>query len=132
MRVAPVALAIFGTILGSSEAVAATYSSSPFSRIIATATLPYRDDPEVYFSRANIKHRLKDDKGASLDYSMAIRLKPDFGDAYNNRGNVKLLLKDTTGAMNDYNEAIRLEPDSLTDRMNRPWPKPLAEVATIS
>jgi hypothetical protein len=31
MRVAPIALAIFGAMLGSSEAVAVTYSSSPFS-----------------------------------------------------------------------------------------------------
>jgi hypothetical protein len=50
MRAAPIAIAIFGAIFGSSEAVAVTYSSSPCSKIIATATLPYRDNPEVYFS----------------------------------------------------------------------------------
>jgi len=46
MRVASIALAIFGA----SEAVAVTYSSSPFSKIIATAKLPYRDNLEVYFT----------------------------------------------------------------------------------
>jgi hypothetical protein len=50
MRVAPIALAIIWAMLGSSEAVAVTYSSSPFSKIIATARLPYRDNPEVYFT----------------------------------------------------------------------------------
>jgi mannose-6-phosphate isomerase-like protein (cupin superfamily) len=50
MRVASIALAIFGAMLVSSEAVAVTYSSSPFSKIIATARLPYRDNPEVYFT----------------------------------------------------------------------------------
>ena len=50
MRVASIALAIFGAMLGSSEAVAVTYSSSPFSKVIATARLPYRDNPEVYFT----------------------------------------------------------------------------------
>src|ERR1700758_5207509 len=50
MRVAPIVLAIFGAMLASSEAVAATYSSSHFSKIIATATVPNRDNPQLYFS----------------------------------------------------------------------------------
>jgi mannose-6-phosphate isomerase-like protein (cupin superfamily) len=50
MRVAPIILAIFGAMLASSEAVAATYSSSHFSKIIATATVPNRDNPQLYFS----------------------------------------------------------------------------------
>jgi mannose-6-phosphate isomerase-like protein (cupin superfamily) len=50
MRLAPMAFAIFGAMLGSSEAVAVTYSSSPFSKIIATARLPAHDNPQVYFS----------------------------------------------------------------------------------
>jgi hypothetical protein len=52
MRVAPIVLAIFGAMLASSEAVAvaATYSSSHLSKIIATATVPNRDNPQRYFS----------------------------------------------------------------------------------
>jgi hypothetical protein len=50
MRVAPIALAIFGAIFASSEAAAVTHSSSPFSKIFATTMLPYRDNSEVYFS----------------------------------------------------------------------------------
>jgi hypothetical protein len=49
MRLAPIVLAIFGAMIGSSAAIAVTYSSSPLSKIIATARLPDRDNPEVYF-----------------------------------------------------------------------------------
>jgi hypothetical protein len=50
MRVVPVSLAIFGALLGFSQAVAATYSSSSFNRVISTARLPGRDNSQVYFS----------------------------------------------------------------------------------
>jgi hypothetical protein len=50
MRVVVVSLAIFGALLGASEAVAVTYSSSHFSRVISTARLPDRDNPQVYFT----------------------------------------------------------------------------------
>jgi hypothetical protein len=49
MRLTPIVLAIFGAMIGSSAAIAVTYSSSPFSKIIATARLPDGDNPEVYF-----------------------------------------------------------------------------------
>jgi mannose-6-phosphate isomerase-like protein (cupin superfamily) len=48
MRVVPVGLAIFGALLGASEAVAVTYSSSHFSQIIATAKLPERDNAQLH------------------------------------------------------------------------------------
>jgi hypothetical protein len=50
MRMAPIALAIFGAMLGSSEAVAVTYSCSQLSKTIATARLSDRDNLQVYFS----------------------------------------------------------------------------------
>ena len=49
MRVVVVTLAFFGALLGASEAVAATYSSSHLSRVISTARLPGGDNPQVYF-----------------------------------------------------------------------------------
>jgi mannose-6-phosphate isomerase-like protein (cupin superfamily) len=49
MRVAPIVLAIFGAMLACSEAVAVTYSSSHFSKIIATASVPNRDNLQLYF-----------------------------------------------------------------------------------
>jgi hypothetical protein len=50
MHIVPVSLAIFGVLLGSSEAVAITYSSSDFSRVISTARLRGGDYPQLYFS----------------------------------------------------------------------------------
>jgi hypothetical protein len=60
---APIALAIFGAMLGSSEAVAVTYLCSQLSKTIATARLSDRDNLQVttvddgfYYS---IQERLK-------------------------------------------------------------------------
>jgi mannose-6-phosphate isomerase-like protein (cupin superfamily) len=51
MRLAAIVLAIFETVLASSEAAAiTTYSSSPFRQLIAIATVPARNDIPLYFS----------------------------------------------------------------------------------
>lgn len=51
MRLAAIIIAIFETVLASSEAAAITpYSSSPFRQLIAIATVPARNDVPLYFS----------------------------------------------------------------------------------
>lgn len=51
MRLAAVVLAVLGLTLVSSDALAiTTYSSSPFSKMIATGTVPDRNDAPLYFS----------------------------------------------------------------------------------
>ena len=46
------------------------------------------------------------------DYNIAIKLKPDFGDAYYFRGRAKIKLRQYNSAIADYDKAIELKPDS--------------------
>jgi hypothetical protein len=81
MRVAPIVLSIFGAMLASSEAVAATYSSSHFSKIIATATVPDRDNPQLYFSvragtlRSGEMDQITPSDGIYYQYSGTVEIK---------------------------------------------------------
>jgi mannose-6-phosphate isomerase-like protein (cupin superfamily) len=50
MRLRDATFALFGAMLASSQAVAGTYSSSQFSKIIAAETIPNHDDFQLYFS----------------------------------------------------------------------------------
>jgi hypothetical protein len=51
MRLGAIILAIFGAALASSETMAiTTYSSSPLSKMIVTATVPDRNDAPLYFT----------------------------------------------------------------------------------
>lgn len=50
MRPRDAIFALFGVILASSQAIAGTYSSSQFSKIIAAANVPNHDDFQLYFS----------------------------------------------------------------------------------
>ena len=66
---------------------------------------------ETYFLRGNAKYELGLYDAAIVDYTQAIRLKPDAAFAYNNRGNAKYELKQYFAAISDYDMAIILEPD---------------------
>jgi tetratricopeptide (TPR) repeat protein len=56
---------------------------------------------------------------SGLDYTEAIRLKPDYAPAFYNRGNARSDKGDLEGALQDYSEAIRLKPDYALAFNNR-------------
>ena len=66
---------------------------------------------ETYFYRGNAKYELGLYHSAIVDYTQAIRLKPDYADAYINRGNAQAHLKQYFAAIADFDTAIRLKPD---------------------
>lgn len=74
---------------------------------------------ETYFLWGNVKSDLGDYADAIADYTMAIRLNPDYTDAYISRGNAKNALGQHFAAITDYNTAIRLKPDKVEAYYNR-------------
>ncbi len=74
---------------------------------------------DTYVLWGNAKYDLGDYAGAIADYTMAIRLKPDYAMAYNNRGNVRAALGQHFAAITDYDTAIRLKPDYADAYNNR-------------
>ena len=66
---------------------------------------------ETYLLWGNAKYRIGDHLGAIKDYTVAIRLKPDYTLAYNNRAATKVSLGQHFAAISDYDIAIRLKPD---------------------
>ncbi len=64
---------------------------------------------EAYYNRGINKRNLDDFKGAISDYTLAIKIRPDYIKAYNNRGYAKLLLEDYTGAIADFTMAIKYD-----------------------
>ena len=74
---------------------------------------------KTYFNWGNKKLDLGDYAGAIVDYTQAIRLKPDFASAYYNRGIAKKELGQYIAAIADYTETIRLKPDHASAYYNR-------------
>ena len=74
---------------------------------------------ETYFLRGNAKYELGLYDAAIVDYTQAIRLKPDYALAHYNRGNAKYDLKEYFAAIADYDTAIRLKPDYALAHYNR-------------
>jgi tetratricopeptide (TPR) repeat protein/S1-C subfamily serine protease len=91
----------------------------------AAAILIYNDlirtKPEAYshYGRGTAKSFLGDNRGAIDDYSLAIKLNPNFDSVYIGRGNSKLALGDKQGAIDDYNLAIKLNANSAHAYYNR-------------
>jgi tetratricopeptide (TPR) repeat protein len=56
---------------------------------------------------------------AKADYSKAIEINPEYGNAYNNRGNIKAKQADYIGAIKDYNRAIELNSQFVEAYCNR-------------
>ena len=67
----------------------------------------------------NVKYDLGYYMEAIIDYTMAIRIKPDDASAYNNRGNAKVKLEQYFAAITDFDIAIRLEPNAASVYNNR-------------
>jgi len=72
---------------------------------------------EAYYNRALNKRYLNNYKEAINDYTLAIKLRPDYYKAYNNRGYVKLLMEDYSGAITDFTMTIKYD-NSNTDFSN--------------
>ena len=91
--------------------------SRPAKPLLQGNDLPISADTSFLWGKA--KYELGNYVGAILDYTMAIRLKPDFAEAYNNRGVAKGNLGQYFAAISDYDIAIRLKPDDATAYCNR-------------
>lgn len=62
----------------------------------------------VYFNRGNANYRKKDLPNAMLDYTITIKMNPDYAEAYFQRGLIKSTAGDKTGC-DDFKRAIKLE-----------------------
>ncbi len=71
------------------------------------------------FYQGNAKFASGNHPGATLDYSKAIEINPQFAPAYNNRGNSKSALGDHPGAILDYDKAIEINPQDAPAYNNR-------------
>ena len=56
---------------------------------------------------------------AIADYSAAIRINENYGEAYMNRGNIYFSRNQFDAAIADYNVVLRITPDDGTARLNR-------------
>ena len=74
---------------------------------------------DTYFKWGNEKVSLGDYREAIVDFSQAIRLKPDDAVYHFARGFAKAGLRQHTAAIDDYDAAIRLEPDAANTYYNR-------------
>ncbi len=79
-------------------------------RLIKQGALTGADMSGAYFGRGYSRRVNKDDAGALMDYSEAIKLYPSHPGAYNNRGNVFLDRNELGAALSDFNEALRIAP----------------------
>ena len=78
--------------------------------VILNSDSAIAESAEFYNKRGNEKYDAEDYKGAIKDYTKAIKINPQYGDAYYNRGFAKENLKDFEGAISDYTEAIEIYP----------------------
>ena len=78
--------------------------------VILNADSAVAESAEFYNKRGNEKYDAEDYKGSIKDFTKAIKINPQYGDAYYNRGLAKEYLKDFEGAISDYTEAIEIYP----------------------
>ena len=64
---------------------------------------------EAYYNRGLNKRYVNNYKGAIIDYTQAIKLRPEYYKAYNNRGYAKLLTEDYIGAISDFTMVIKYD-----------------------
>lgn len=76
--------------------------------LIESGRLPTKNLSIVYFNRGTAYSTKGDHDHAIQDFSVAIRLNPNYASAYNDRGAAYYDKGDYDNAIRDYNEAIRL------------------------
>ena len=62
-------------------------------------------------SKSSIYSLAEYKQGAIDDYTLAIKINPNYAGAYYNRGNARYELGDKQGAIEDYNQAIKINPN---------------------
>ncbi|OBQ29234.1 MAG: hypothetical protein AN483_11745 [Aphanizomenon flos-aquae MDT14a] len=72
-----------------------------------------------YNNRGNVRNDLGDKQGAIDDYTLAIKINPNYALAYYNRGIVRDDLGDKPGAIDDYTQAIKFNPKYAEAYYNR-------------
>jgi tetratricopeptide (TPR) repeat protein len=76
----------------------------------SVSSAPKADD---FFLQGDEKYKTGDLKGAVENYSQALRLNPNYGEAYFGRGDARGDLGDKQGAIEDLTQAIRINPNQL-------------------
>ena len=77
------------------------------------------DKSIAYLNRGVAKGDIGDYSGAIDDYTIAIKLDPNYANAYYNRGVAKGEIGDYSGAIDDYTIAIKLDPNYANAYYNR-------------
>jgi len=75
---------------------------------------PKLSTAKEYYLRALKEDEVKDYASSIRDYTEAIRLNPNYGEAYGNRGCAKFNTQDHQGALSDYNAALKIFPNHKT------------------
>jgi protein O-mannosyl-transferase len=75
--------------------------------------------PVAWNNRGLVKRDSGNYAGAYVDFSSAIKVKPDFREPYNNRGIVNAQLGHLKEAMSDFNRAIEIDPAFAMAYYNR-------------
>ena len=83
----------------------------------------YAQSAKEYYTSGNLKYKLKDYRGAMVDYDLAIGLNPKYLEAYNERGFSKDQISDFAGAVDDFTKAIGLGGGSAETYYNRGFAK---------
>jgi serine/threonine protein kinase/Flp pilus assembly protein TadD len=84
---------------------------APAPRPTPTPTSTFVGNAQAAFNLGDTYFFKKEYDMAIIEYTEAIRLKPDYADAYFSRGASYLFKGDYDHAIADYTEAIRLQPD---------------------
>ena len=105
------------------KAVETGYNKARGNEALKTKVSSSQQTAAEYFYSAYAKGVSGDNRGAIQDYTMSIKLDPDYAGTYCNRGIAKGDLGDDRGAIQDCNKAIELDPDYATAYYNRGIPK---------
>ena len=74
---------------------------------------------EAHYNQGNAHYEKMDYDKAIMEYTEAIRLRPDYAEAYNGLGLAHKEKGDYDKAITDYTEAIRIRPDYAEAYYNR-------------
>ena len=80
--------------------------------VLTTSAKADTKTAQFYYERASKKFDKGIYKGAISDYTKAIKINPDYGDAFDGRGFAKEKIEDYKGAISDYTKAIKINPEN--------------------